>query len=155
MIAKIAVDKAAFGFDKLFDYALPKAMEEKAKPGCRVLVSFGAGAQKRQGMIFAVAESPDGPGIKIKSVSALLDDEPVLSPELMDLAEHLAKRTFCPLFEAAKAMLPPGLNYKPSYRYFAVVKDGTGDEEQRILNWLSKEKRRRSRRHKKKLRIFG
>ena len=39
MIAKIAVDKAAFGFDKLFDYSVPKELERRAKPGCRVLVS--------------------------------------------------------------------------------------------------------------------
>ena len=73
MIAKIAVDTAAFGFDKLFDYAVPESLEEKAKPGCRVLVSFGAGAQKRQGMIFALSESPEDQGVKIKNISAVLD----------------------------------------------------------------------------------
>lgn len=140
MIAKIAVDKAAFGFDKLFDYAVPESLEEKAKPGCRVLVSFGAGAQKRQGMIFALSGSPEDQGVKIKNIYAVLDGEPVLTPELMDLARHLAKRTFCPLFEAAKAMLPPGLNYKPSYRYFAAAKDCESDEEQRVINWLLKKR---------------
>lgn len=140
MIAKIAVDKAAFGFDRLFDYSVPKRFEHSAKPGCRVLVSFGAGAQKRQGMIFEIANSAENEGIKIKEISAVLDAEPVLTPELMELARHFAKRTFCPLFEAVKAMLPPGLNYKPSYRYFAVAKDGTSDEEQRIINWLIKKK---------------
>ena len=70
----------------------------------------------------------------------MLDSEPVLSPELMALALHLAKRTFCPMFEAVKAMLPPGLNYKPSYRYFAAAKEGADDEEQRVINWLLKKK---------------
>lgn len=140
MIAKTAVDKAAFGFDRLFDYSVPPALESRAKPGCRVLVSFGAGAQKRQGMIFEIAEEPEDTQVKIKEISAVLDSEPVLSPELMALALHLAKRTFCPMFEAVKAMLPPGLNYKPSYRYFAIAKEGADDEEQRVINWLLKKK---------------
>ena len=46
MIAKIAVDKAAFGFDRLFDYAVPAYLEEKTKIGCRVMVPFGAGEKK-------------------------------------------------------------------------------------------------------------
>ena len=29
MFAKIAIDKAAFGFDKLFDYSVPEKFEEK------------------------------------------------------------------------------------------------------------------------------
>lgn len=140
MIAKIAVDKAAFGFDRLFDYSVPKEWEQRAKTGCRALVPFGAGGQKRQGMIFALAEEPEDAGVKIKDIAAVLDREPVLSPELMALAQHLARRTFCPLFEAVKAMLPPGLNYKPAYRYFAEAKEGTNDEEQRVINWLLKKK---------------
>lgn len=140
MIAKIAVDKAAFGFDKLFDYSVPENMEQRAKPGCRVLVSFGAGSQKRQGMIFETAAEPEDPSVKIKSIAAVPDREPVLTPELMELAQYLAKFTFCPLFEAVKAMLPPGLNYKPAYRYYAAAKEDTNDEEQRIINWLLKKK---------------
>ena len=140
MIAKIAVDKAAFGFDKLFDYSVPENAEKRAKPGCRVLVPFGAGAQKRQGMIFETAAAPEDPSVKIKDIAAVLDREPVLSPELMALAQHLAKTTFCPLFEAVKAMLPPGLNYKPAYKYFAAAREGANDEEQRIINWLLKKK---------------
>ena len=41
--AKVAVDKAAYHFDLLFDYLIPQNLEEKVKPGCRVLVPFGGG----------------------------------------------------------------------------------------------------------------
>ena len=139
MIAKIAVDKAAFGFDKLFDYSVPKGMEEKIKPGCRVMVPFGAGGKKRQGMVFGISENPDENPAKLKDIAFLLDDEPVISEELAELAKHLAVTTFCPLFEAVKAMLPPGLNYKPVYKYFAAG-ESEDDEQQRIINWLRKKK---------------
>ena len=58
----------------------------------------------------------------------------------MELAEHLALHTFCPLFEAVKAMLPPGLNYKPVFRYSVYAESSGNDEEQRIINWLRKRK---------------
>ena len=98
MIAKIAVDKASFGFDKLFDYAVPAEMEEKIKTGCRVMVPFGAGGQKRQGMVFELSDGFDGDPKKLKSIAFLLDEEPVVSEELTELAKYLAVHTFCPLF---------------------------------------------------------
>ena len=55
MFAKIAIDEAAFGFDKLFDYSVPEKFSEKIKPGCRVMVPFGAGGKKRQGMVFSLS----------------------------------------------------------------------------------------------------
>ena len=139
MIAKIAVDKAAFGFDRLFDYAVPTELEDKIKTGCRVMVPFGFGEQKRQGMVFGLFDEPEDGSKKLKNIAFLLDEEPVLSDELIQLAQHLAVYTFCPLFEAVKAMLPPGLNYKPVYKYFAAG-ESDDDEEQRILNWLRKRK---------------
>ena len=139
MFAKIAIDKAAFGFDKLFDYSVPERFEEKIKPGCRVMVPFGAGEKKRQGMVFSLSENPEGNPQKIKEISFLLDEEPVVSEELTELAKYLAVTTFCPLFEAVKAMLPPGLNFKPVYKYFANG-ESENDEEQRVINWLRKKK---------------
>ena len=113
MFAKIAIDKAAFGFDKLFDYSVLAEFSEKIKPGCRVMVPFGAGGKKRQGMVFSLSEKPEGDPNKVKEIAFLLDEEPVVSEELTELAKYLAVTTFCPLFEAVKAMLPPGLNFKP------------------------------------------
>lgn len=141
MIAKIAVDKAAFSFDKLFDYSVPEYLEPKTRVGCRVLVPFGTGGQKRQGMVFALSTEPEEKTVKLKDITCVLDEEPVLSEELMGLCEHLAERTFCARFEAVKAMLPPGLNYKPTYRYFVASDDGISGEEFRIVNWLRQRKR--------------
>ncbi|HPV99965.1 MAG TPA: primosomal protein N', partial [Oscillospiraceae bacterium] len=91
MIAKIAVEKAAFRFDKFFDYEIPPALESSVEPGKRVLVPFSAGGAKRQGMVFALADRPETPDAKLKSVLAALDGEPVLSEELLALAAHLAE----------------------------------------------------------------
>ena len=54
LIAEIAVEKAAYSFDKAFDYTIPDSMQSKAVAGVRVLVPFGRGNRKRQGIITAV-----------------------------------------------------------------------------------------------------
>ena len=54
VIAKIAVEKTVYSFDKTFDYLIPKELEAKAEAGKRVLVPFGRGNRKRQGIILSL-----------------------------------------------------------------------------------------------------
>ncbi len=122
-IAKIAVEQAAFHFDKLYDYLLPEGLEPAAV-GCRVLVPFGGGNRRRQGIILEITDgiTPDSaeklPMGRLKPVIAVLDREPLLSAEMLSLAKWLRDRTFCTLFDAVRTMLPTGLymKIKPSYR---------------------------------------
>ena len=43
----MAVDKAAYHFDKLYSYAIPVEFAATLRPGMRVLVPFGGGNRKR------------------------------------------------------------------------------------------------------------
>ena len=56
LVAHVAVDRTAYHFDKPYDYLVPFDMIDGAKVGCRVLVPFGTGNRKRQGMILSVAK---------------------------------------------------------------------------------------------------
>ena len=42
LFARVAVENTAYHFDRTFDYLVPEALLEQAKPGCRALVPFGA-----------------------------------------------------------------------------------------------------------------
>lgn len=106
-IAKVAVENAAYSFDDAFDYAIPESLRSAVRPGVRVLVPFGSGNRKRQGMVFALREKKEEK--KLKSIAAVLDEKPLLSNELLRLAVFLKDRTFCTLFEAVKALLPSGI----------------------------------------------
>ncbi|MCL2508826.1 MAG: primosomal protein N' [Oscillospiraceae bacterium] len=146
-IAKVAIDNAAYHFDRLYDYRIPAPLCGKALAGMRVTVPFGTSAKKRQGMIMELADGPDGgAGVKIKSIAELLDDEPLLSGELLELAAWLKERTFCTYYDAVKAMLPAGLNHKIVESYAAVPGDehppGTAlsIEENAVLKYLSGKK---------------
>lgn len=111
LIAKAAVEKTAFHFDQLFDYLLPSGLSETVRSGCRIIVPFGPGNDQRQAMVFGVesiGEIPRG----VKPVLRQLDEQPVLSDELLKLAEWLREQCFCTYFEAARVMLPTGLDMR-------------------------------------------
>ena len=101
-IAKIAVEKAAFHFDKLYDYYIPDSLGSIER-GCRVIVPFGGGNRKTQGIIMDFGETPNV--AKLKPVFSALDKQPLLNDELLELAVWLKERTFCSVFDAVKATL--------------------------------------------------
>ncbi len=114
LVAGVAVDKTAFHFDKLYDYAVPEEMRSRVREGCRVMIHFGNGSL-RQGMILSLQEKDTVTGLK--TIQELLDPTPVLSAELVKLAFHIKERCFCTLFDACRAMLPTGLSLNVMYDY--------------------------------------
>ncbi|HHU84842.1 MAG TPA: primosomal protein N' [Clostridiales bacterium] len=109
LIAKIALEKTTIVFDMLYSYVVPSDCGFIAK-GMRVLVPFGRGNTQRQGIVFELCESDDTE--ELKYIEHILDEKAVLSDEMLLLSKWLAERTFCTLYEAAKAMLPTGLMFR-------------------------------------------
>lgn len=138
MVAGVAVEKTTYTFDKIFDYAVPVSLCSRAKKGARVLVPFGRGNRKRQGIIFKIHNrSHDG----LKSIISVLDDEPVLSEEMISTASFMKERYFCTYYDAVKTMLPAGINYRITTLYgakssFDFEESVLDDEQQRIFNYL-------------------
>lgn len=110
--AGVAVENSVYHFDKLFDYIVPQNLTEKALPGSRVTVPFGRGNKTRQGIIMRLNGFSDENSAKLKSLLTVLDQVPVLSKEMLDLAFFMKEHYFCSLYDAVKSMLPVGLNYK-------------------------------------------
>ena len=116
--ALVAVEGIIYHFDAPYSYKIPFELEPMAKPGCRVMVPFGNGNKKRQGLILSVKPLFEAENnVKLKSISSVLDENPLFNEEMLSLVTWLKENTFCTLFEAAKAMLPSGigLNYVVSY----------------------------------------
>ncbi len=116
--ALVAVEGLVYHFDAPYSYKIPFELEPKALPGCRVMVPFGNGNRKKQGLILSVKplfEADDS--FRLKSIASVIDDKPLFNDEMLELVTRLKENTFCTLFEAAKAMLPAGigLNYVISY----------------------------------------
>ncbi len=144
VVAQVAVAETAYHFDKPYDYLVPEALADGARPGCRVLVPFGRGNRKRQGMILSLLSGGDTE--KLKPVAEILDKQPVLGGEMLKLGLWLKEHTFCTLFDAYKAMLPAGINLRIVVSYRAAEHlDGQAaeaaeltEDEKRLLGWLIK-----------------
>ena len=112
MIAKIAVSAANFAIDKPYSYAVPETMS--LQPGMRVTVPFGRSNRHTEGVVLAMeAGSADG----LKPVAAVMDEAPVLSLPMLQLAQFMRKRYFCTFFDAVRVMLPAGLWFQSKDTY--------------------------------------
>lgn len=118
MYAQVAVENVNCTFDKAYDYSIPQQLEGKALVGCRVAVPFGKGSKMRVGIITRLTDSTDSK--RIKSISAVLDEAPLLSSEMLSLAGWMSEQTFCTYYEAVKAMLPVGINHRIIRSFCAV-----------------------------------
>lgn len=114
--AKVAVEAANYSFDMEFTYAIPDELSEAALPGCRVTVPFGQGNRKSLGIITELTDTCETK--RVKKLTDVRDKSPLISEEMILLARYISERTFCTIYEAAKAMLPAGINYR-MVRYFA------------------------------------
>ncbi len=135
-IAEVAVESALFHFDTLFSYLVPEEFAEKIVRGMRVLVPYGRADKLVQGMVFNVHTNK--PDMKLKSIRALLDDEPVLDEEGFELARFMADNAFCSYYDAIKCMLPLGLSYSAKVEYLVIKEadDTLTREETDLLNEL-------------------
>jgi len=116
--AAIAVENSTFSFDKAYDYLLKDNMQD-VKPGCRVLVPFGKGNSVRQGIVMRTGEI-ENPSKRFKYIASVIDTEPVLNDEMLNLVLYLKERTFCTLFDAVKAILPAGMCHRTISTYTAL-----------------------------------
>lgn len=107
MIAGVAVASAIYAIDKAYSYIVPKEYGSAPREGQRVIVPFGRGNKKCEGFIIKLeyAEAKKG----TKYLSHIFDDEVYLSREDIALALWVSQRYFCTFFEAANALLPPGV----------------------------------------------
>lgn len=103
MIAQLAVAAAVYAIDRPYSYRVPEDMPLLA--GMRVLVPFGHGNRRTEGVVLSVQEGdPSG----LKAVERTLDGAPILTDSQLRLAAFMKERYFCTFYDAVKAILPAG-----------------------------------------------
>jgi primosomal protein N' (replication factor Y) len=90
--------------DRAFTYELPSTLRHRAQRGCRLLVPFGS--RRLVGVILSVHNDDPPPGTR--EALQLIDEEPVLSEELLRLGTWIAEYYCAPLGEVLRGMLPLG-----------------------------------------------
>lgn len=114
-ICAVAVDAATFAIDKLYSYRVPDELRGRVAIGSRVLVPFGFGNKRAEGVVLAFREGL--PDRKLKPVIEVLDERPILTRGQLALAAWMRERLYCTFFDCVRLMLPAGLWFKRRETY--------------------------------------
>lgn len=108
MIAEVIVDVPAAPTDQPYDYAVPEELQSEIFVGSRVEIPFGR--QKRMGYVIDLKEKTSVK--RLRHISTVMDFEPPLTPELIELGAWMAEEYLCHRVTALQAMLPAALKGK-------------------------------------------
>ncbi|MFA5235793.1 MAG: primosomal protein N' [Bacilli bacterium] len=107
----VLIEHASLQLDRPFSYSYDGPIHHRR--GFRVLVTFNH--QTLVGYVLDAHEAaalPTGTGLKIIPIISIIDQEPLLNDELMDLALKLAEENLWPRISVLQAMLPQSLKPK-------------------------------------------
>jgi primosomal protein N' (replication factor Y) len=148
-VIRVAVEASAA--DAEFDYRVPEEVWP-IQVGQRVEVPFGKGNKPEVGFCVEadvpaekIFRGKEGAG-QLKAVKRVVDDEPLLGPELMELARWMSDYYVCPLGQVLSAMVPGAVKRgagvkRRRYAYLAgpaedVLKDLKGRKKRAVVEIL-------------------
>lgn len=103
MFADIFIENNFQKIDKLYTYIV----KDDVQPGMRVLVNFGK--SYRVGIVLFLHENYSGNHLeKLKEIHSVLDDEPIISEDLIKLGLWMKGRYLIGYSKAFSPILPPG-----------------------------------------------
>lgn len=114
MYVKVLIETRVKSNDMTFTYHVPSNVENNLLIGKRVLVPFSN--RTVEGFVLGYDAKTDD--YEIKDIIKIIDDEPVLNDELINLGIYMSKKYLCPLINCYQSMLPKALK--------AGVKNGGG-----------------------------
>lgn len=105
-----------------YTYAIPEHLLNKAKPGCRAEVELRN--KKYAGIIKAIQDT--APAYQTKPILNILDDEPILYPQQLQLWNWMSQYYMCSEGEVMAAALPT--HFKLSSETVLIYNEEAGDD---------------------------
>ncbi len=139
MYCDVLIELSSFNIDKTFTYKVPNNMNVLV--GSRVLVPFAN--QKLEGFVLNIRDEIDDLDYEVKEIIDVVDTEPILNKELLELGKSLSIKTVSTLISCYQVMLPKALKanhkVKDNIKYIDYVKvksraDKLTDKQQLIIN---------------------
>ncbi|MEV7572647.1 primosomal protein N' [Pseudarthrobacter sp. NPDC089323] len=103
-VARVLVESSLPHLDRPFDYAVPASMDDEARPGVRVKVSFNG--QDLAGFLLERLAESDA-GTTLLPLAKVVSPVPVLTPAVRDLAAAVAARYAGTLSDVLRLAVPP------------------------------------------------
>ena len=101
--------------DTVFYYLIPDALRDMIVPGQRVKVPFGKGNRPTVGFCVGLGPPPQTKR-KLKSIEAVIDREPLLTAEMLELTRWIAQRYLCSWGQVLETVVPAGVKKKAGTR---------------------------------------
>ena len=105
-----------------YTYTIPVALVDKVKPGCRAEVELKN--KKYAGVVKTILDKE--PAYKTKSITNVLDDEPIVYPQQLQLWQWMAQYYMCSEGEVMAAALPA--HFKLSSETILLYNEEAGDD---------------------------
>ncbi len=88
--------------EQAFTYIVPRGLEASAQIGSRIIAPLGP--RHRTGFIVSFQDKADG--VALRELDDVLDIQPIISTQIMMLAEWISRYYLCSLGEALRATIP-------------------------------------------------
>lgn len=110
MICHVLVEITSKKVDKTFTYLIPKRFQTMLQVGMRVLVPFGS--RQLEGFVLKIEQKSEKLDYVLKEIIDVIDLEPILNEEMLELGKYLSKTTLSTLMSAYQTMLPVAMKAK-------------------------------------------
>ena len=108
-IANVIIERSSLSLDQPFSYY----SEDEIKSNVRVLVPFNGalltGYVEETFFVSSKNEYEEKIGFKVLNILKVIDNEPLLTDEIYNIAHHMAIKYIAPLINCYKVVLPPSL----------------------------------------------
>jgi primosomal protein N' (replication factor Y) len=98
-----------------YHYLVPDGLRTLIQPGQRVQAPLGAGNKPTIGFCVEVTSRPPA-GRRLKSITAILDREPLASAAMLDLTRWIAERYLCGWGQVLHSVIPAGVKKRAGER---------------------------------------
>lgn len=138
LLADVIVDRVVESLDRPFSYGVPEAFERRLTVGQLVRVPFGGG--RVQGVVRRLYTGERE--ARTKDIEAIMQDRPVVTPVLLELAEWLSDRYLCYLSQALRAMIPTSVRNdvtaRPKHLWYRAVgvRQGRASVKQTVFDYV-------------------
>lgn len=100
------VDISVEALDRTFQYRVPEEMKDRVSLGCRVKIPFGRADREISGFVIGLSDEAKWPVEKIKSLTAIDENEIPVEGQLLKLAAWIREYYGATMNEALKTVLP-------------------------------------------------
>lgn len=131
IFAEVIINNKSKATDKVFHYAVPDSLVDKMQPGCRVIVPFGMSNKHMEAYVIGLTDHIDIPIKRIKQISSLIDEYPLIPSKMLKLVEWMKEKYICFYIDAIQSVIPTPIRTK-STNMIELVEENYEEKKNRL-----------------------